>query len=63
VKSPRARAADAGRHIYHTGKPCLRGHNEGRYTRTARCVRCTIDAAERTRRQYAARLDAAKAAT
>ena len=62
MKSARELAADAGEHIYHTGKPCPRGHNEGRYTRTARCVRCAIEDAEKSRRDIGARLDAAKGA-
>lgn len=62
-ESERQQAAGRGEHIYHTGKPCPHGHNEGRYTRTARCVRCSIIDAERQRVAICARLDAAKAGT
>lgn len=59
-QSQRLLAAARGEHIYHTGKPCLHGHDAGRYTRTARCVRCTIEATQRQRREICAKLDAAK---
>jgi hypothetical protein len=61
MKSARALAADAGEHIYHNGEACPKGHNDGRYTRTARCVRCSKDDASRRRRDFASRIDAAKA--
>lgn len=45
----RKSALSKGRLYYKTAKPCGRGHNSRRYTRTGRCVECDrINKLERT---------------
>lgn len=43
LPSTRAQAIAAGSSKYHTGKPCVNGHIEDRYTRTGDCSGCVRD--------------------
>lgn len=47
----RQEAIEKGLRHYFTGKTCINGHVEKRYTSTGTCVQCMKDLAERTKRR------------
>ena len=62
METARIKAADRGDRIYHDGGPCPHGHNDGRYTRTGRCITCDKNRALAYQRSIAERLDRALSA-
>jgi hypothetical protein len=57
----RQEAIARGEVHYNTGKPCSKGHVEGRYTLSGTCVACTRDAVEKNREKVLERRRAIRA--
>jgi len=58
----RIQAAERGLLRFYTGKPCKRGHDSERYTRTNACIECQREATTKYNQKVGAMLDEARAA-